>query len=76
MWWSGSGWDHMHGGWWFMPFFGIICIVIFLFFISRLFSGRGCGGFGSDPTDQQDEVLKELKDEISQLRREIDELKK
>ena len=75
MWWNGPGWGHMYGGWWVMPFLGIICMVIFMYIIFRVF----CSGDGScgRPTigHNKDDNLTELKEEIQALRKEIDELK-
>ena len=59
-------------GWWIMPFFGIIFLVLMLLIVSRFFGG---GGFcGRRPADR-DSSIEELKKEIKALREEIRELK-
>ena len=73
--WNYSGWGPMHGMW-FMPIFGILCLLLVLYFISRVFNGNGgcCGPFNNKtPHDrlQQDELLHEIK----ALRREVEDLK-
>ncbi len=75
MWWNEPGWAHMHGGWWFMPFFGLICMIIFIFLMSRIFSGRGCCDPGTDNNTLQNNDLRDLKDEIRKLRSEVEQLK-
>jgi len=64
---------------WFMPIFGLLCMLIFIFiyFISRIFN-RNSGCYGSfnqaHPGDSpnQDALLQEIRE----LRREVEELKK
>lgn len=58
-------------GWWVMPFFGIIFLVIVLFIVSRFFGGGFCGRtpFGHDSG------IDDLKKELQALRDEIRELK-
>jgi len=65
MWWNGSGWG-MHG-WWFMPIFGIVGMVIFLYLFARIFGALGCSR--ERPTDRQE--LEELRREVRELRAEI-----
>ena len=72
MWWNGSGWGHMYG-WWLMPLFGIVCMVIFLYIISRIFSSGGFCGRHSMGNDQGS--VNELKEEIHELRKEITALR-
>ncbi len=70
MWWNGPGWGHMYGGWWLMPLFGIVCMLIFLYFISRIF-GSG-GGFCGRHNDQGNQAnTDELRREIRELRAEM-----
>lgn len=71
MMWNGPGWGPMYG-WWIMPFFAIIFLVLVLLIVSRFF---GAGGFcGRTPADR-DSGIEELKKEIKALREEIRELK-
>ena len=70
MWWNGPGWGPMYG-WWVMPFFGIIFLVIVLLIFSRLFGGGFCGR----PPVDRDSNIEELRKEIKALRDEIRELK-
>lgn len=44
MWWNAQGWGPMYG-WWFMPFFGIIFLLLMLFIVRRFFGAGGwfCG---------------------------------
>jgi len=71
MWWNGPGWGPMYG-WWIMPFFGIIFLVLVLLIVSRLFGG---GGFCGRPPANRDGDIEELRKEIKALRDEIRELK-
>lgn len=71
MWWNGTGWGHMHG-WWPMPLFGLICMVIFLYVVSRIF-GRGFCGGQSSMEDRRN--TDELRREVHELRSEIKALK-
>lgn len=71
MWWNGTGWGPMHG-WWPMPFFGLICMIIFLYALSRIF-GRGLGDRQS-PTEEQRNI-DQLTREVRELRSEIKALK-
>ena len=75
MWWNGPGpgWGPMYG-WWIMPIFGIVFLVIILFVISRFFGGGFCGRPPLDRPGGDD--IKELKQEIQELRDEIKALKK
>lgn len=73
--WNGPGWGPMYG-WWFMPLFAIIFLVILLFIISRFFSAGGFCGRGPMDRRTEDEDLRELRKEIRELRDEIRELKK
>ena len=71
MWWSGPGWGPMYG-WWVMPFFAIIFLVVVLFIVSRFF---GSGGVCGRPPANRDSGTEELRKEIQALREEIRELK-
>lgn len=77
MWWNGPGpgWGPMYG-WWIMPVFGILFLLIVLFIVGRFFGGWGgfCGRRPAGPRD--DEAFKELKKEIQELKEEIREMKK
>ena len=59
-------------GWWFMPLFGIFCMVIFLYVFSKMFSGGGFCGKASAGSDREE--INELKNEIYELRKEIKKL--
>lgn len=59
-------------GWWVMPFFGIIFLVLMLLIVSRFFGG---GGFCGRPPADRNNDLEEIKKEITALREEIRELK-
>jgi len=59
-------------GWWIMPFFAIIFLVLVLFIVSRFF---GAGGFCGRPPADRDSSIEDLKKEIQSLRNEIRELK-
>ncbi|HSA77481.1 MAG TPA: hypothetical protein VLG72_01300 [Nitrospirota bacterium] len=74
MWWNGldSEWGPMYG-WWFMPIFGILFLLIVLFIVSRLIGGGGgyCRRQPADCNSGSDELRKEIK----ALRDEVRELK-
>lgn len=72
MWWNGQ-WGHMYGGWWLMPVFGLLCMVIFLYAVSKIFGNGPCRR-PSPRTDDQ-ESINSLKKEIQELRREIQTLR-
>ena len=59
-------------GWWIMPFFGIIFLVLMLLIVSRFFGGSG---FCGRPPADRDNSIEELRKEIKALREEIRELK-
>lgn len=64
----------MAGGWWFMPLFGLGFMLIFIFFLSRIFgAGSGCKRQPPEHYDNYDNTdnTDNLKREISQLRAEI-----
>ena len=75
MWWNNTGYGPMYG-WWFMPIFGLFCMLIFIYFISRIFGrkGGGCGSFNQN-TPQNRQGQDELLGEITALRREVEKLK-
>jgi uncharacterized membrane protein len=60
-------------GWWFMPIFGIVFLLIVLFIVSRFFGSWG--GFCGRPPADRDSGIEELRKEISALRDEVKELK-
>ncbi len=66
----GPGWGPMYG-WWIMPFFGIIFLVLVLFLVSRFFGGGFCGRTPAN----RDSGIEEIRKEIRALRDEIKELK-
>ena len=73
--WNYGGWGPMYGMW-FMPIFGLLCMLIFIYFISRIFNRNGgyCGSFNQEPpgdSSNQDALL----EEIRALRREVEELR-
>lgn len=72
MWWGGSGCGPMNG-WWIMPIFGVLCLFIVLFFVSR-FIGAG-GGFCGRAPAERDSGMEELRKEIRALRDEVKDLK-
>ncbi len=76
MWWNHAGYGPMYG-WWFMPIFGLLCMLVFVYFLSRIFgrNGGGCGPFNQN-TSRDILGQDELRDEIKALRREVGELKK
>jgi len=59
-------------GWWFMPLFAIIFLVIIFFIISRFF---GASGFCGRTPSGHDSSIDDLKKEIQALRDEIKELR-
>jgi hypothetical protein len=67
-WWNGP--PPMWGMWWIFPLIGLVFIVV-LFAISRFFGGGigFCGGRRYDETDDLRREIRELKDEISKLRK-------
>lgn len=78
MWCNGPGWGPGYG-WWFMPLFGIICMVIFLYTISRIFFNNGFRDSlppcGRSAKKKDQDTIDELKGEIRELRAEILSLK-
>ena len=66
-----EGWGPMYG-WWIMPFFGIIFLVLVLLIVSRLCGG---GGFFGRPSADRDSGIEELRKEMKALREEMRELK-
>ena len=75
MWWNHAGYGPMYG-WWFMPIFGLFCMLIFVYFLSRIFgrNGGGCGPFNRH-TSRGNPGEDELQGEIGALCREVEELK-
>jgi len=78
MWWNHAGWGPMYGMW-FMPIFGLLCMLIFIFFISRIFSNRNggcCGPFNQNHPRENPPNQDALLHEIQALRREVEDLRK
>ncbi len=75
MWWNQAGWGPMYGMW-LMPFFGLLCMLIFVYFISRIFNRNG-GCCGSSHQNHQGDPSNQdaLLEEIRALRREVEELR-
>ncbi|MBC8208598.1 MAG: hypothetical protein H8E79_05475 [Desulfobulbaceae bacterium] len=71
MMWNGSGWGPMHGGW-FMPWFGLIFLVVCLYFVWR---GSSCHSSSERDAGLRDD-LRHLQEEMRELRRDLAELKK
>ena len=77
MWCNGPVWGSGYG-WWFMPLFGMLFMVIFLYVISRIFGNSGVHGFfpcGRHASRKDQDDIVELKEEIRELRTEIRSLK-
>ncbi|MCF6188311.1 MAG: hypothetical protein L3J49_12670 [Desulfobulbaceae bacterium] len=74
MWWNGHGWGHMYGGWWLMPFLGLLCMLVFLYAVSKIF-GNGPFCHRPYPPIDDHESINSLKKEIQELRREIHTLR-
>ncbi len=75
MWWNHAGYGPMYGMW-FMPIFGLLCMLIFVYFLSRIIGGKGgdCRPLTRNPS-RHNPVQGELLDEIRALRREVQELR-
>ena len=74
--WNHAGLGPMYGMW-FMPIFGLLCMLIFIYFSSRVFNRNGgCCGPLNQGTFQANREKTELLDEIRTLRREVEELRK
>ncbi|MCC6345778.1 MAG: hypothetical protein IT388_01170 [Nitrospirales bacterium] len=73
--WNGPGWGPMYG-WWIMPLFALVFLVIILFIISRFFGGAG-GFCGRTPSDRSlENEIREMRNDIREIREEIKELKR
>lgn len=73
--WNYGGWGPMYGMW-FMPIFGLLCMLIIVYFISRVFNRNGgCCGPANQNTPPENPEQKELLEEIRALRREVEELR-
>lgn len=74
--WNETGWGPMmYGGWWFMPLFGIIFMLICFFLFSRFFSAGGNMCQRKDQQGNMHDIIAELRREIHDLRMEIHELR-
>lgn len=63
-------------GWWFMPVFAILFIVVILFFVGRFFSSGGFCGRTPMNRSMEDKNVEEMRKEIQELRDEIRGLEK
>lgn len=73
--WNYGGWGPMYGMW-FMPVFGLLCMLVFVYFISRVFNSHaGCCRPSRQDTSAENQDQKELLEEIRALRREVEELR-
>lgn len=74
--WNETYWGPMmHGGWWFMPVFGILFMVIMMYFFSRFFGVDGgmCGRHNKSEDIMS--IFAEYRREIHEIRMEIKELR-
>ncbi|BCL61767.1 hypothetical protein DGMP_24600 [Desulfomarina profundi] len=73
MWWNNGGWGPMYGMW-FMPVFGLLCMLILFYVVLRIVNRERELFNRIDPhiNQKQDELLKEIK----ALRNEVEELHK
>ena len=77
MWCNGPIWGPWYG-WWMMPLFGIVCMVIFLYAIGKIFGNSGFRGpfaCGRHDTGKDQANTEDLKEEVRALRAEIQALK-
>ena len=73
--WNYSGWGPMYGMW-FMPILGLLCMLIFVYVITRIFNRNGgCCGQSNQPPPPEDSRQDELLQEIQALRREVEDLR-
>ena len=74
--WNYGGWGPMYG-WWLMPIIGLICMLIFVYVISRINNRNGgCCGPLIQGTPRENPQQDELLEEVRALRREVEELRK
>ena len=75
MWWDHGGWGPMYG-WWFMPIFGLLFMLIFLYVMFRIFNrDRYSYGPFSDRHPGSNQEQEKLREEVKALRREVKELR-
>lgn len=77
MWCNGPMWGPWYG-WWMMPLFGIVCMVIFLYAIVKIFGNSGFRGpfsCGRQDSGKDQGNTEDLKEEVRALRAEILALK-
>lgn len=77
MWCNGPMWGPGYG-WWFMPLFGIVFMVVFLYAISRIFGTSGFRGpfaCGRQDSGKDQGNTEDLKEEVRALLAEIQALK-
>ena len=73
--WNYGGWGPMYGMW-FMPIFGLLCMLIFVYVITRILNRNGgCCGQSNQTPPPENPVQDELLEEIQALRREVEELR-
>lgn len=65
----------MYGGWWFMPLFGIVFMLLCIYMFSRFFGGNGSVCTGSTKKGEVYDIFAELRREIHELRVEIKDLR-
>ena len=66
-----NGYDPMWGwGMMVFPFFGILFMIVFLFFMFQMFRGRSCftGNYRESELDDLKREIRELKEEIRNMK--------
>jgi hypothetical protein len=69
-WWYGNAWWPVWGWWWLVPLIGIaLCIIMCLFFRSRIAGGRFYCWSGASHADFEEmkKEIRELKEEIAKI---------
>ena len=65
----------MYGGWWIMPLFGIVFMLICIYMFSRFFGANESMCSGSNQKGDVYDIFAELRREIHDLRMEIKEMR-
>jgi hypothetical protein len=65
----------MYGGWWFMPLFGIVFMVLCIYMFSRFFGATGNMCAKNNQPGEMHDIFAELRREIHELRMEIKEIR-